>query len=47
MRVYYNDNSRECCAWLAELMAEGLIPKGDIDDRSITDVRATDLRGYR
>jgi len=43
---YYNDNDPFCCAWLKELMADGLIPKGDIDERSIADVVPSDLDGY-
>ena len=43
---YYNDNDRAACAWLRELIAAGLIPPGDVDDRSIADVRASDLDGY-
>lgn len=46
-RVYYNDNDEFACNWLCELMHEGLIPEGDIDQRSIRDVTARDLRGYR
>jgi hypothetical protein len=37
--VYYNDNDPACCAWLAELMKEGLISHGRIDNRSIADVK--------
>ena len=33
--TYYNDSDPFACAWLRELMAEGLIPKGDVDERSI------------
>lgn len=44
--VYYNEIDPFCIAWLRELMAEGVIPLGDIDDRSIWDVLPTDLRGY-
>jgi DNA (cytosine-5)-methyltransferase 1 len=43
---YYNDNDPKCCAWLKELMQDGLIPKGEVDQRSITEVRPEDLRGY-
>lgn len=43
---YYNDNDPFICGWLKELIADGLIPKGDIDDRSITDVKPSDLDGY-
>ncbi len=43
---YYNDNDPFCCKWLAELMNEGLIPDGYIDNRSIKDVRPSELEGY-
>lgn len=43
---YYNDNDPHAVAWLKELMAEGLISAGDIDDRPIQEVRVEDLRGY-
>lgn len=43
---YYNDNSAEACAWIAELIAQKLIPDGKIDQRSILDVRPDDLSGF-
>lgn len=43
---YYNDNSPESGAWLRELIADGLIPPGEIDERSIIDVGTDDLRGF-
>lgn len=46
MKVYYNEIDKYCCQWLAHLMRNGLIPRGDIDDRSITDVRPNDVRDY-
>lgn len=44
--VYYNDHDKFCCAWLRELIADGHLPAGDVDDRSIKDVQPDDLRGY-
>ena len=44
--IYYNDNDRHAVAALKALMAEGYISGGDVDDRSIEDVRAEDLTGY-
>jgi DNA (cytosine-5)-methyltransferase 1 len=44
--AYYNDNDPRCAAWLRELIADGLIPPGDVDERSILDVTAADLAGY-
>ena len=46
MSSYYNDNDKHCVAWLKELIASGLIPPGDVDNRSITDVKASELKGY-
>ncbi len=43
---YYNDNDPQSVAWLKELIAAGLIPPGDVDERSITDVTGSDLKGY-
>ena len=45
-RAYYNDNDQKVCAWLRELIKRGLIADGDVDDRSICDVKADDVRGY-
>lgn len=46
MGAYYNENDPNAAAWLRELIARDLIAPGDVDDRSIVDVRADDLRGY-
>lgn len=46
MKTYYNENNPECAEWLKALMSDGLIPKGYVDTRSITDVKAEDLEGY-
>jgi DNA (cytosine-5)-methyltransferase 1 len=43
---YYNDFDKKACAWLRELIKAGLIPDGVVDERSITDVTADDLRGF-
>lgn len=43
---YYNDSDHKACAWLRELMSDGLIPQGVIDERSIADVQPADLAGY-
>ena len=44
--AYYNDFDAGACAWLRELIRRGLIAPGDVDERSILDVSADDLRGY-
>ncbi len=46
MAVYYNDADPAACAWLRELIAAGLLPAGDVDERSILDVEPADLRGF-
>lgn len=43
---YYNEIDRGACAWLQELIDEGLIPEGKIDDRDIRDVAPSDLKGF-
>ena len=43
---YYNDNDPFCCAWLRELIRDGLIPEGKVDDRSITEIEPKDLKGF-
>ena len=46
MAVYYNDADPAVCAWLRELVAAGLLPAGDVDERSILEVEPADLRGF-
>lgn len=43
---WYNDNDPHNAAWLRELIAQGQIPQGVVDDRSILDVRADELLGF-
>ena len=43
---YYNEWDKPTAAWLRELVKSDLIPNGDVDERSITDVRPDDLVGY-
>ncbi len=43
---YYNEFDPFAAAWLRELIKANLIPNGDVDERSITEVRASDLNGY-
>lgn len=46
MSAYYNENDPKAAAWLRELVRRDLIAPGDVDERSIADVRPDDLRGY-
>jgi DNA (cytosine-5)-methyltransferase 1 len=43
---YYNENDLKAAAWLRELIAAGELPPGIVDERSIADVRKSDLDGY-
>ncbi len=45
-RAYYNEIDPYAADWLRNLIAEGLIAPGDVDQRDIRDVRPDDLRGY-
>jgi DNA (cytosine-5)-methyltransferase 1 len=45
-RAYYSEIDKSAAAWLRELIRENLIAPGDVDDRSIVDVRPADLVGY-
>lgn len=46
MAAYYNEIDPFAAAWLRELIKDGQIADGEVDERSITDVRADDLRGF-
>ena len=46
MSAYYNEIDPQKAAWLRELIKRDLIAPGDVDERSIHDVRAEDLRKY-
>src|SRR5690606_7038920 len=47
MSAYYNEFDPYAAQWLRNLIDAGLIPKGDVDERSIVDVQPSDLAGYR
>ena len=44
--AYFNEIDPFACEWLRNLIAAGLIPNGEVDSRSIVDVRADELRGF-
>lgn len=46
MSAYYNENDPFAAQWLRNLITAGHIAPGDVDDRSIKDVKADDLKGY-
>lgn len=43
---YYNEHDPKAAAWLRELIACGLIPAGDVDTRSITEVSPDEIADY-
>lgn len=43
---YYNEYDKGAAQWLRELISSGEIPAGHVDERSIADVRPSDLVGY-
>ena len=43
---YYNENDPQASAWLKELIAQGALPDGVVDDRSIEDVTPIELEPY-
>ena len=45
--AYYNEHDKFAAKWLRNLIADGLIAPGEVDERSIEDVRPTDLAGFR
>ena len=45
-RAYYNEIDPYAAQWLRNLIAGGHIAPGDVDERSIVDVRPSDLEGY-
>ncbi|MBS0909190.1 DNA cytosine methyltransferase [Tatumella sp. JGM118] len=46
MTAYYNEFDPKAAAWLRELIKQGHIADGVVDERSITDVRPEDLTGF-
>lgn len=46
MTVYYNEFDPYAAQWLRNLIGRGLLPAGEVDERSIVDVKADDLKGF-
>ena len=44
---YYNEFNPQSAAMLRQMMLDGIIPKGEVDERSIIEVTKHDLRGYK
>ena len=45
-RVYFNEFDPVAAAWLRQLIKDGLLPEGEVDERSIKEVSPADLRGF-
>jgi DNA (cytosine-5)-methyltransferase 1 len=45
-KAYYNEIDKGAAEWLRALITEGVIADGDVDERSIEDVRPGELVGY-
>ena len=46
MSAYYNEIDPYAAQWLRNLITAGHIAPGDVDERSIKEVKADDLKGY-
>ena len=46
MAVYYNEWDKYAAAWLRELIAEGAIAPGDVDERDLRTIEAYEIREY-
>ena len=46
MTAYYNECEPFAAAWLRELIAEGLIAPGVVDERPIQEVKPSDVEGF-
>ena len=46
MTAYYNEFDLKAAAWLRQLINNGDIAEGIVDERSVTDVQAIDLKSY-
>jgi DNA (cytosine-5)-methyltransferase 1 len=44
--AYYNEIDPKAAAWLRELMAAGEIMEGEVDERSITEIKPEDVCGF-
>lgn len=46
MAAYYNENDAQMASWLRELIKEGVIAPGEVDERSIEDVLPGDVMRF-
>lgn len=47
MSAYYNEFDPKKAAWLRELIKQGHIAPGEVDERSIKEVKASDIAGFK
>jgi DNA (cytosine-5)-methyltransferase 1 len=43
---YYNENDPKAAAWIRELIKQNLIPQGEVDERSITEINPRDIDSF-
>ncbi len=46
MSAYYNENDKYCAQWLRNLIKAGVIADGEVDERSIEDIKPNELSGF-
>lgn len=46
MTAYYNEIDPLAAAWIRELIKQGSITEGEVDERSIAEVQPNDIRGF-
>lgn len=46
MAAYYNEWDKDAAEWIRQLIKLGVIPEGEVDERSISDVAPSDLMGF-
>lgn len=44
--TYYNDNDPFICEWVRNLIKKGLVPDGEVDERSIENVKPEEIKGF-
>ena len=44
--AYYNEFDPKAAAWIRQLIKNGMITDGEVDERSITEVTADEIRGF-
>lgn len=44
--AYYNDFDAQICDWVRGLIKAGLVPDGEVDQRSITEVQPEEVQGF-